>query len=214
VRVYQFRHTRALRASEDSAPATGRGAEQCARDPRPLRLARPTRSERFASLEPTDFAPLSSRGLGRRPLMAETRVRIPVAVLLALQVYGAFAFQASAWARIWASRESGDAPGPCRARQRIRTPGVAAPGPDRRSRVQEAGHRPAGSLRIRIRTKVAPGSSSVKAPPSGVPPEAGISLPPVIGGKRAPERKQPSGGTRAVRTTSDTQQEGVGFQEG
>src|SRR5207249_9354735 len=27
------------------------------------------------------IAPLSSRGLGRRPLMAETRVRIPVAVL-------------------------------------------------------------------------------------------------------------------------------------
>src|SRR5580693_8533192 len=40
--------------------------------------------------EPTDFAPLSSRGLGRRPLMAETRVRIPVAVLLALRVDGAF----------------------------------------------------------------------------------------------------------------------------
>jgi hypothetical protein len=34
----------------------------------------------FASLGATDFAPLSSRGLGRRPLMAETRVRIPVAV--------------------------------------------------------------------------------------------------------------------------------------
>jgi hypothetical protein len=32
-----------------------------------------------------DHAPLSSRGLGRRPLMAETRVRIPVAVLGALR---------------------------------------------------------------------------------------------------------------------------------
>src|ERR1700736_5846463 len=39
------------------------------------------RSGRFASLDPADCAPLSSRGLGRRPLMAETRVRIPVAVL-------------------------------------------------------------------------------------------------------------------------------------
>jgi hypothetical protein len=36
--------------------------------------------ERFASLGPADRAPLSSRGLGRRPLMAETGVRIPVAV--------------------------------------------------------------------------------------------------------------------------------------
>ena len=40
-----------------------------------------TCSGRFASLDPADCAPLSSRGLGRRPLMAETRVRIPVAVL-------------------------------------------------------------------------------------------------------------------------------------
>ena len=37
----------------------------------------------FASLEADRSAPLSSRGLGRRPLMAETRVRIPVAVLAA-----------------------------------------------------------------------------------------------------------------------------------
>jgi hypothetical protein len=35
----------------------------------------------FASLGRVAYAPLSSRGLGRRPLMAETRVRIPVAVL-------------------------------------------------------------------------------------------------------------------------------------
>src|ERR1035441_3704940 len=39
------------------------------------------RSGRFASLGTVAGAPLSSRGLGRRPLMAETRVRIPVAVL-------------------------------------------------------------------------------------------------------------------------------------
>src|SRR5439155_26036467 len=36
------------------------------------------------------FAPLSSRGLGRRALMPETRVRIPVAVLISPRVYGAF----------------------------------------------------------------------------------------------------------------------------
>ena len=46
--------------------------------------------ERFASLGSVDRAPLSSRGLGRRPLMAETRVRIPVAVLLTPRVDGAF----------------------------------------------------------------------------------------------------------------------------
>ena len=40
-----------------------------------------TCSERFASLVPVDRAPLSCRGLGCRPFMAETRVRIPVAVL-------------------------------------------------------------------------------------------------------------------------------------
>ena len=39
-----------------------------------------------------DRAPLSSRGLGRRPLMAETRVRIPVAVLVWPRVYGALRF--------------------------------------------------------------------------------------------------------------------------
>jgi hypothetical protein len=49
------------------------------------------RVERFASLD-HESAPLSSRGLGRRPLMAETRVRIPVAVLLAPRKHGRFAF--------------------------------------------------------------------------------------------------------------------------
>ena len=37
--------------------------------------------------------PLSSRGLGRRPLTAETRVRIPVAVLLKALLSGAFALR-------------------------------------------------------------------------------------------------------------------------
>src|ERR1039458_9883836 len=50
-----------------------------------------------------DRAPLSSRGLGRRPLMAETRVRIPVAVLVWPRVYGAFAVLGAARARIRAS---------------------------------------------------------------------------------------------------------------
>ena len=45
----------------------------------PARRAGP-RPERFASLASVNCAPLSSRGLGRRPLMAETGVRIPVAV--------------------------------------------------------------------------------------------------------------------------------------
>src|SRR5262249_36764024 len=35
----------------------------------------------FGSLVQSVGAPLSSRGLGRRPLMAETRVRIPAGVL-------------------------------------------------------------------------------------------------------------------------------------
>jgi hypothetical protein len=47
----------------------------------------------FASLEADRSAPLSSRGLGRRPLMAETRVRIPVAVLVAPLFSGRFGSQ-------------------------------------------------------------------------------------------------------------------------
>src|SRR5581483_10827697 len=46
--------------------------------------ARPRSRFREAALLasiPVPSAPLSSRGLGRRPLMAETGVRIPVAVL-------------------------------------------------------------------------------------------------------------------------------------
>src|SRR5580692_12016205 len=55
----------------------GRFARRCPGQGRSERTLR----ERFASLDPANRAPLSSRGLGRRPLMAETRVRIPVAVL-------------------------------------------------------------------------------------------------------------------------------------
>ena len=66
MRVYQFRHIRAV-GSEDTAPPAAARAR--------------ARMGRFASLG-TSHAPLSSRGLGRRPLMAETGVRIPVAVLL------------------------------------------------------------------------------------------------------------------------------------
>src|SRR4051794_9472134 len=48
------------------------------------------RAERSATL-PTAYSPLSSRGLGRRPLTAETGVRIPVAVLQTKpRVSGAF----------------------------------------------------------------------------------------------------------------------------
>ena len=39
------------------------------------------RSRALLASDRSDNLPLSSRGLGRRPLMAETRVRIPVAVL-------------------------------------------------------------------------------------------------------------------------------------
>src|SRR5271169_3840691 len=41
--------------------------------------------------------------------MAETRVRIPVAVLVSPRVYGAFRVSGVAWARIWASRALRDA---------------------------------------------------------------------------------------------------------
>jgi hypothetical protein len=57
-----------------------------------------TRSERHAKLRSDSalpgriqsVSPLSSRGLGRRPLTAETRVRIPVAVLQNPRVFGGF----------------------------------------------------------------------------------------------------------------------------
>src|ERR1039458_9360194 len=80
------------RASEDSAPLTDEpgGYASLFSGVRKAGLSSRTRCERFAILDPIDFAPLSSRGLGRRPLMAETRVRIPVAVLTtkALQLRG------------------------------------------------------------------------------------------------------------------------------
>jgi hypothetical protein len=64
VRVYQFRHIRRAgrRRRYRSTPARGWAGGS-------------------GSLR-RRFAPLSSRGLGRRPLTAETRVRIPVAVLV------------------------------------------------------------------------------------------------------------------------------------
>jgi hypothetical protein len=71
---------------------------------------------RFASLGPAGHAPLSSRGLGRRPLMAETRVRIPVAVLATPRVYGAFRVLGPSVKR-WAKRE--------RASRCVRAPTVA-----------------------------------------------------------------------------------------
>src|SRR5579884_3077861 len=62
--------------SEDIAP------------PRPQPVAA-VRAVALLASDPSS-APLSSRGLGRRPLMAETGVRIPVAVLDSPRVYGAF----------------------------------------------------------------------------------------------------------------------------
>src|ERR1700730_2030490 len=77
---------------------------------------------RFASLGRVDCAPLSSRGLGRRPLMAETRVRIPVAVLLAPRVDGAFRVPGAMMARLMArlDDESGEAYPARRARRHVR----------------------------------------------------------------------------------------------
>ena len=66
-------------------------------------------SGRFASLVAVDRAPLSSRGLGRRPLMAETRVRIPVAVLDSPRIYGAFRVSGVLTERLTESR-CGSAP--------------------------------------------------------------------------------------------------------
>ena len=79
MRVYQFRHIR--RGGDDIARRRRRDAR------RPLRPAlgpapAPAHDRAFARLV-APFAPLSSRGLGRRPLTAETGVRIPVAVSLA-----------------------------------------------------------------------------------------------------------------------------------
>src|SRR3954471_1555262 len=47
----------------------------------PLSRTPPALSGLVATLNAAVFLPLSSRGLGRRPLTAETGVRIPVAVL-------------------------------------------------------------------------------------------------------------------------------------
>ena len=47
-----------------------------------------SRSRALLASDRSHNLPLSSRGLGRRPLMAETRVRIPVAVLGSLRVDG------------------------------------------------------------------------------------------------------------------------------
>jgi hypothetical protein len=74
VRVYQFRHIRVPleKRRYRTGPETGRSALGRASTPRGGDPRMGPGSGR---------APLSSRGLGRRPLMAETRVRIPVAVL-------------------------------------------------------------------------------------------------------------------------------------
>ena len=82
--------TSACRVSEHSAPALAGSAPPALAALRARR--REPKSARIALLASGGHcAPLSSRGLGRRPLMAETRVRIPVAVLeLAPENYGRF----------------------------------------------------------------------------------------------------------------------------
>src|SRR5262249_44416484 len=64
------------------------GAVAAGQAPPLRRDASATSAERFASLVAVVCTPLSSRGLGRRPLMAETRVRIPVAVLSRAPIWG------------------------------------------------------------------------------------------------------------------------------
>jgi hypothetical protein len=88
-------HPRGVRG-EDIADVVGGVRLQRARHRSPDSASRSsiaTCSGRFASLGRAACAPLSSRGLGRRPLMAETRVRIPVAVLDTPRSHGAFVVQ-------------------------------------------------------------------------------------------------------------------------
>src|SRR4051794_6127971 len=58
-------------------PSSGGGG----RTPVEVRVLSAALPDLVASLRSGRFLPLSSRGLGRRPLTAETGVRIPVAVL-------------------------------------------------------------------------------------------------------------------------------------
>jgi hypothetical protein len=93
VRVYQFRHIRVGVRGEDIVDAPGAvrlDARGTGETDGSVERRSTTCSGRFASLGRAACAPLSSRGLGRRPLMAETRVRIPVAVLVTPREYGAF----------------------------------------------------------------------------------------------------------------------------
>ena len=84
MRVYQFRHIRVPSRIEHSARLAGRGHdEQSRRAGTVVARVGSRRAGHPGALlaSGASIAPLSSRGLGRRPLMAETRVRIPVAVL-------------------------------------------------------------------------------------------------------------------------------------
>src|ERR687891_347863 len=75
--------TGAAAAAGAAIPKTGRNTACVPRDrPRPPPAPRPAhgRLPRLSLQSPADGPP-SSRGLGRRPLTAETGVRIPVAVL-------------------------------------------------------------------------------------------------------------------------------------
>ena len=81
----------ATRGSERVIAARGslaRYAEPVGRDRR--RSPRPGWPPSRRGRQSSSVSPLSSRGLGRRPLTAETRVRIPVAVLQHPPVYGGF----------------------------------------------------------------------------------------------------------------------------
>jgi hypothetical protein len=110
VRVYQFRHIRVAEArryrtlrrarqpvaTAARAPMTGgqsasRGLLSGPQDRTHTALL--GRTQRAALIASTGlFAPPSSRGLGRRPLTAVTRVRIPLAVSVRPRFYWAFCF--------------------------------------------------------------------------------------------------------------------------
>ena len=90
MRVYQFRHIRAVAAADDIAHARSCIRASWIAPAPPFAGTAPPYLE---ALVASRYPPLSSRGLGRRPLMAETRVRIPVAVLTdALHIAGFWVF--------------------------------------------------------------------------------------------------------------------------
>jgi len=113
---------------EERDLVTGSGASPTSANAQLLPSREPDRAKLFAAVRRLASgraeqapAPLSSRGLGRRPLTAETRVRIPVAVLRKPRNHGAFVVLGDTlgdsarqppWASAPASRAVGQPSGP------------------------------------------------------------------------------------------------------